>query len=127
MKSRTAGQAVGQQAESWALEYLQQQGLKLIERNFHCHSGEIDLILRDKENLVFAEVRYRHKKSHGTGVETVDGAKQRKILRSAEYYLYSKKLWDHPCRFDVIGISIDAEQQVEIIWEKNAFDGNYYI
>ncbi len=126
MKNSTA-QTVGQQAEDWALQYLQQQGLKLIERNFYCQSGEIDLIFRDKENLVFTEVRYRHKSSHGTGVETVDGAKQRKILRSAEYYLYSKKLWDHPCRFDVIGISLDTQQQVEIVWEKNAFDGNYYI
>ncbi|MCD6045259.1 MAG: putative endonuclease [Gammaproteobacteria bacterium] len=124
--AKTAVQTIGQQAETWALRYLQERGLELIERNFYCPNGEIDLILRDKEDLVFAEVRYRQQKSHGTGVETVNGAKQRKILRSAEYYLYSKKLWDHPCRFDVIGVSMDAEQQVAIVWEKNAFDGNYY-
>jgi putative endonuclease len=124
--SKIASQTIGQQAEAWALRYLQQQGLELVERNFYCHNGEIDLILRDKADLVFAEIRYRRQKSHGTGVETVDRAKQRKILRSAEYYLYSKNLWDHPCRFDVIGISLDAQQRVEIVWEKNAFDGNYY-
>ena len=124
--SKSAIQVVGPQAETWALHYLQRKGLKLIERNFQCHSGEIDLILRDKEDLVFAEVRYRSQNSHGTGVETVDGVKQRKILRSAEYYLYSKKLWDHPCRFDVIGVSMDVQQQVTLVWEKNAFDGNYY-
>lgn len=119
-------QTIGQQAETMALRYLQQQGLELVERNFSCQNGEIDLILRDKEDLVFTEVRYRHKKDYGTSVETVNAAKQRKILRSAEYYLYSKKLWEHPCRFDVIGISMDTQQRIEITWEKNAFDGNYY-
>ncbi len=125
--NKTEVQSIGQQAETWALHYLQQQGLKLVARNFYCHNGEIDLILKDKEELVFAEVRYRRQKSHGTGIETVNGVKQRKIIRSAEYYLYNQKLWDHPCRFDVVGVSVDEVMKVEINWEKNAFDANCYM
>jgi len=125
--SKSIIQEIGSQAETWALDYLKKQGLDLVARNFHCHRGEIDLILKDKEDLVFVEVRYRQQKNFGSGIETVDGAKQRKIIHSAEYYLYSQKIWDHPCRFDVIGISVDIKQRIEIVWEKNAFFGNYYI
>lgn len=125
--SKTPVQEIGEQAETWALEYLKKQGLSLVTRNFHCHRGEIDLILKDKEDLVFVEVRYRQQKGFGTGVETVNSAKKRKIIQSAEYYLYSQKIWEHPCRFDVIGISFDTKQRIEIVWERNAFWGNCYI
>ena len=65
------------------------------------------------------------KKEYGSGIETVDAIKQRKLYRSAEYYLHRHKLWDAPCRFDVIGVGWDDQQQLEVSWEKNAFDGNY--
>ena len=120
-------QHMGQQAETWVLTYLQKKGLQLVTRNFRCHRGEIDLILKDKEDLVFVEVRYRQHKNYGTSIETIDGIKQRKIIQSAEYYLYSQKLWEHPCRFDVVGVTHNLADKVEIVWEKNAFDNSFYI
>lgn len=125
--SKTTQQNIGQQAETWVLGYLQKQGLELVTRNFRCHRGEIDLILRDKQDLVFVEVRYRLHKNYGTGIDSINGTKQRKIIHSAEYYLYSQKLWDHPCRFDVVGVTLDLADKIEITWEKNAFDNSYYI
>ncbi len=116
-------QKIGQAAETLALEYLKQQGLSLITRNFNCRLGEIDLILKDQDTLVFAEIRYRQKGSHGDAVSTVDFVKQRKLLRSAEYYLQVQNIKDNQaCRFDVLGLSLDAREQVNIDWHKNAFE-----
>ncbi|SHE97804.1 putative endonuclease [Microbulbifer donghaiensis] len=107
--------------EEAAARYLQAAGLTLIERNYHSRRGEIDLIARDGDTVVFAEVRYRRSDRYGTASATVDGRKQQKLLATAYSYLQHKKL-DCPCRFDVIAIdgARDGEGQ-KIQWIKNAF------
>ena len=108
----------GQQAESAACDYLQQQGLQLVARNFRCRTGEIDLIMQEQQCLVFIEVRYRHKKNYGSGAESITVSKRKKLLRTAEYYLLQQQLVDKiTCRFDIIDIS--NHSQIE--WIRDAF------
>ena len=79
--------AFGQQAEQRALDFLQSKGLRLQERNFRCKTGEIDLIMRDKQSLVFVEVRYRSRCDYGHAFETVGSRKRGRILSTAAHYL----------------------------------------
>ena len=110
-------QATGSAAESRALNHLQGQGLRLIETNYHCKCGEIDLIMYDGDTLVFTEVRSRKSSQYGTAQETVTPAKQRKVIRTSQFYLQQKKLFESkPFRFDVIAINAGNLQ-----WIKSAF------
>lgn len=114
-------QGIGQAAENAAAIYLEQQGLQLIERNFSCKTGEIDLILKDQDQLVFAEVRFRKNHQFGGAAASVTLAKQQKLHRTASYYL---KRWHSPpaCRFDVVAMTFDSQQQIICEnWIKNAF------
>ena len=102
--------------EERAAAYLKDRGLEILCRNYRCPCGEIDLIARDGNCLVFVEVKYR--KTPGTALYAVNGKKQRMISRTAAYYLTcSEQEADLPCRFDVVGIEGD-----EFTWIKNAFD-----
>ena len=78
---------LGQQAELWACQYLEQQGLALITKNYHCRRGEIDLIMRDEKALVFIEVRYRKSARFGSALESVNYKKQQKLIITAEHYI----------------------------------------
>ena len=106
----------GNLAEYEACKYLQKQGLTLIEKNYHCRSGEIDLIMQDDEHIVFVEVRYRKNGSHGSALDSVNQTKINKIITTANHYLMQHQL-DKPTRFDVIGFDASDEPK----WVSNAF------
>jgi putative endonuclease len=108
-----SSRAKGAEAEAYALKYLQQHGLILITQNFYSRFGEIDLIMRDKESLVFVEVRAR-KKSISDGIESISISKQRKLVKAANYYLV-KLGRDIACRFDAF--IIDGQGNFQ--WLKN--------
>ena len=111
---------IGSNAENLAIKFLQQRGLQLAARNFHCRRGEIDLIMRDGNFLVFVEVRYRKNDYFGSAAESVTQQKQRRLLTTAAYYLQQeKRSGDTPCRFDVVTLS--GRQNPRIEWIKNAF------
>lgn len=111
----------GKIAEDIAAEYLTKQGLKLIDQNFHCRFGEIDLIGLDQQILTFIEVRYRKNEQYLAVVETIDQHKCRKLIITSEYYLTQHKNYrDNQCRYDVITITGELNQPV-IEWIKNAF------
>jgi len=113
--------ATGKQAETSACKYLQAQGLTLVERNYLCKRGEIDLIMRDKHSTVFVEVRYRRNDRFGNGAESVDWRKQAKLLATAEHYLQQHpKAAQNACRFDVVAITTENGQQT-IDWIVDAF------
>lgn len=96
---------LGKEYEDFAVKYLESRGFRILERNFRCRNGEVDIIARDGGTLVFAEVKYRSTERMGNPLETVNREKQRRICRSARYYMMIKHLpEDTPCRFDVIGI-----------------------
>lgn len=105
-------------AEDRALVYLQQRGLRLIERNFRCKGGEIDLILAEPASnlLVFVEVRQRSSQRYGGAAASVTRAKQAKLIIAAQVFL-QRHADLPPCRFDVVAIDDDA-----IEWIKQAFE-----
>ena len=109
--------ADGNAAESLAAAWLEQQGLRIVTRNYHCRSGEIDLIARDGDSLVFVEVRLRRSSAFGGAAESVNRAKQTRILSAARHYLMNQP--EQPCRFDVI--ALDALDADSIEWLRDAF------
>lgn len=111
--------AQGTAAETLALCYLEARGLTLETRNFRCRGGELDLIMRDGEYLVFVEVRSRRYARYGIPAESVTRAKQRRLLRAAALYL-QRRHFDLPCRFDVVAI-LQPDDEPRIEWIQDAF------
>lgn len=107
----------GDVAEHLAAEFLQRNGLQLMESNFRCRFGEIDLILRDGATLVFVEVRQRTNPSFGGAAASVTSAKQGRIARAAQIYLQQQRK-EMVCRFDVV--VMDGNHRIE--WIKSAFE-----
>lgn len=110
----------GPAAEKLAVEFLLRNGLTLIESNFRSRHGEIDLIMRDGDTLVFAEVRLRSHSAFGGAAGSITAAKQNKIVRTAQFYLQQTRS-RAPCRFDAVLLdSLDAKR---VEWIQNAFEG----
>ncbi len=109
-------QSIGAEAERRAADYLIRHGLKLVERNFRCRGGEIDLILRDSDVLVFVEVRARAASRFGGAAESITAGKQARIVLAARHYLARHGL-DVPCRFDALLLDGD-----KMAWIRNAFE-----
>lgn len=112
----TPQQRLGRLGEDRALAHLQAQGLTLLERNFLCKSGELDLIMLEGPMLVFVEVRRRASSRFGGAVYSVTPAKQQRLLRAAQYYLLRHKI-PPPCRFDLV--TIDNEK---LSWIQNMLE-----
>ncbi len=107
----------GQEAEIRAKKHLQDQGLKCLTQNYRSRYGEIDLVMQDKDNIVFVEVRLRNNNQFGSALETVDRKKQEKIQITAQAYMSEHTLYQtHAMRFDVVGFD---KHQVQ--WIKGAF------
>lgn len=111
--------ARGQEAEEAACAFLRKNGLRLLARNYRTPFGEIDLVMRDGDTLVFVEVRFRGRADFGQPAETVVAAKQRRLRATAEHYLQSVRgASKKPCRFDIVALS-GATASIE--WLRNAF------
>ncbi len=120
VKGKTT-RTIGEETESLACQYLQAQGLRLLERNFSVALGEIDLIMKDRHSLVFIEVRYRRNNNFGSGAETITPGKQRKLLATAACYLQrNPQQADRPARFDVVSMVME-NSRYSINWIRNAF------
>lgn len=121
LSESTAKQLRGQQAEDLACRYLLAQGLQLLERNYRCTRGEIDLIMKHRDSIVFVEVRYRNTQRYGGGIESVDRRKQAKLITCALRYLQRHHMSDSiPSRFDVIAVAPEREQDA-VQWIRDAF------
>jgi putative endonuclease len=107
----------GNAAEELACIFLQQKGLKLVERNFRCAYGEIDLIMQDVKTLVFIEVRLRSSADFGGAAMSINQTKQQKLKRTAALYLQTHG--DSACRFDAILMSKVDINALE--WIQDAF------
>ncbi|MGY6555855.1 MAG: YraN family protein [Wenzhouxiangella sp.] len=123
--NQTARQISGAEAEAMAERFLFAQGLRLVERNYRCRAGEIDLVMLDPvdaaaEQLVFVEVRFRPPGALVSAIETVDERKQHKLIQAARHFLMNHPAFaEHPCRFDVIGVEALEEAPH---WIANAFE-----
>jgi putative endonuclease len=116
--------AIGDHAEWCACKYLERHGLKLLEKNFRCRSGEIDLIMRHGDSLVFVEVRYRRQIDFGHAAETVSPRKQDRIIRCAKLYMSCHQCWNVPARFDVVSVE-GKINQMQFIWITDAFQVDF--
>lgn len=109
--------ALGEQKEQLAAEFLKNQGLQIIHMNFRCKIGEIDIIAKEKECLVFCEVKYRKNEEYGHPLDAVNSKKQHKIIQTARYYMLTNNISENSeIRFDVVGILGD-----KITYVRNAF------
>jgi putative endonuclease len=109
---------IGELGERQGLKHLKKAGYKIVEKNFRAIAGEIDIIARDKGDLVFVEIKLRTTSEFGTPGEAVDARKQGKIIRSALQYVKTKKISGANIRFDVLSIG-PGEEEINLI--KNAF------
>ncbi len=107
----------GQQHELEALKLLQSAGLKLLMQNYRTKTGEIDIVMKDKDTLVFVEVRYRKNIQYGDGAATITKQKQSRITKAAQAYIQQYH-YRGPCRFDVVALSAQHSPD----WIQNAFE-----
>lgn len=107
----------GQAAEALAADHLARRGIKVLQRNYRCRGGEIDLICDDRGTLVFVEVRMRSNARFGGAAASVTAAKRRRIVLAARHFLAGKP--QPPCRFDVI--ALDRLDPAAVSWIRDAF------
>ncbi len=122
-KGKKYKQLLGAKGEAAAARYLRQHGYRIVERNFRCALGELDLIAYKGDTLVFVEVRTNSPAFAGMAEASIGWRKQRKLRQLATYYLKLKGLLEHPCRFDVVIVLFDEErpQSCEVRIIDNAF------
>lgn len=113
---------LGRQGEEAAAQYLENNGYRVLYRNYRCQLGEIDLIALDGGVLVFVEVRARSGDQYGLAQESVTGRKQNKLRQLAWHYLKASGKTGSACRFDVVAILFDGENKVKRLEHiENAF------
>lgn len=112
---------LGRKGEKIALKYLKKSGFEIIESGFRALRGEIDIIAKEKDTIVFVEVKTRTSYEFGTPLEAVDFKKQAQIKKIASIYISKKFQKFIPCRFDVIGIIMNKKGEPEISHIRNAF------
>ena len=109
--------AAGGRAEALAAEFLVARGLSIVERNFRCRRGEIDIIARDGDTLVFAEVRLRTRSDYGGAAASITARKRARMTAAALFYLGGRSGTPPPCRFDALLLDgLDADR---IEWLKD--------
>ena len=115
-------QALGTRAEQLAAEDYERRGCPVVDRNYRYRGGELDLVVRDGDTLVFVEVRARRSADYGSPFETVGREKQRRVARAAEHWLVTHGLTRAFARFDVVSVLLpaDATPQIEVF--TNAFE-----
>jgi putative endonuclease len=122
----TYQQKAGKQAETQACSFLEQNGLKLLCKNYQCYHGEIDLIMQDKDHIVFVEVRIRHRDDYGSALESINNRKIQKLIKAATQFLQWKKwLYRVSSRFDVVTLQW-VNDSIKLDWIKNAFTVDRY-
>ena len=115
--------AIGRLGEQIAESYLKTSGYRIIERNYRCPVGEIDLIAEEKGILAFVEVRTLSSRNWGLPQMSINFSKRQKIVKTSLYYLSQTNMWDRSCRFDIVDVILQTEteeQHVELL--RGAFE-----
>ncbi len=113
---------LGQRGEGIACKALEKEGYRILEKNFRCRQGEIDIIAEERGVICFIEVKSRFSESFGLPEEAVTGWKQRKLLTAAVIYLEKKRIKSQDVRFDVVSVDLKTEK-ARIL--RNAFDVDF--
>jgi putative endonuclease len=114
----------GTPGESLACDHLRRHRFEILERNFRSRAGEIDIVARDGDVLVFVEVKERSDASHGAAVEAVTGPKRRRVIRAAERWAAAHHQSESRIRFDVVSIDWEASGEGTIRHDRAAFDSD---
>lgn len=117
-------QKIGKKGEEKACSYLKRHGYELLDRNYHMRGGELDIIAKDGEELVFVEVKTRTDQQFGMPAEAVTKLKQQHLIHAARHYIHQKHLYDLAARFDVIEVLIHETNlfhKITVNHIKNAF------
>lgn len=114
-------QNIGKSGENIAVGYLIDRGYKIIQRNFRVPRGEIDIVAKDKDILVFVEVKNFSYRNFYLPMYSISERKKRMIRRTAEEYLYRNDIMNNDCRFDFVFIYLDEKNERRIELIKNAF------
>ena len=115
---------LGRRAEDLACRHLEALGFQLLERNYRCRAGEIDLVMLDGATLALVEVRSRSTSAHGGAAATVGARKQQRFIRAARHLMLTRRDWRSlPVRFDVVAI-LQAEGEPQVEWIRDAFQLN---
>lgn len=110
----------GRDVEARARRFLESRGLELVESNYTCRLGELDLVMLDSDTLVVAEVRYRARSDYGRAEETVGMRKQKRLVHATEHFLLTHRRYGElPVRFDVLAVAGDEDDT--ITWIRDAF------
>jgi len=122
IKKGDANKGLGDRGEELAASWLEKHGLKVIERNFRCKGGEVDIVARDGKTTVFVEVKTRRNLAYGVPQLAITPFKQRQISKAALTWLLKNRSQDHPARFDVIAIILETEFTYRIEHIRDAFE-----
>ena len=120
-KSKTKNKIKGNFGEDIVEKYLVKNDFEILNRNFKCNFGEIDIIFKDKDEIVFAEIKTRTGLEYGFPVESVTYFKKKHILNTAKYFIYINELENIPLRFDIIEVLLLENQKPIINHIKNVF------
>lgn len=112
--------AAGDLGEDAAARYLETKGFRVLERNWRWRQWELDLVCRDRDTVVFVEVKTRAKGSMGAPGDALTRAKQARLIKAASHYLTEHDLWDAPCRFDLASVT-DTGASLDVEHEENVF------
>ena len=113
---------LGQWGEKRCEKHLKKQGLKTLTRNYTCKTGELDLVMADADGtVVFVEVKTRKDEVFAPAEDVITESKKRKLCRTAKYFLRVQKIENRPCRFDIVTVTLDANNQEIIKHYPNAF------
>lgn len=116
----------GNIAEKFAASFLKKNGYKILDLNFRSKFGEIDIISRSKDILCFVEVKFRKNRDFGLPEDFVDHRKQKKIIKTALYYLSIKEIEDLNIRFDIVSVEPGVKNKLNARLIKNAFEADIY-
>ncbi|MCL6634598.1 MAG: YraN family protein [Peptococcaceae bacterium] len=113
---------LGRKGEEAAARYLEKNGYRILNRNYICRLGEIDMVALDGDTIVFVEVRSRTSDEFGLAQESINGRKKTKLRQLAWHYLKAEGKTGRGCRFDVVAVSFDSEGRVKRVEHiENAF------
>jgi len=125
MQQKSGNSSLGNVGESIAATFLKGVGFSIVERNFRCVCGELDIVARDGRTIVFIEVKCRNNQIYGPPQLAVTPFKQRQISKAALVWLSKRRLYDAEARFDVVAILLHDGELPEIEHIRNAFDLAY--
>jgi len=116
-----ARRALGKKGEAAARAFLERRGVYILAANYACAAGEIDLIGREREAILFIEVKTRTSEAFGPPQLAVHQRKQRQIVRTAQWFLAERRMPEVACRFDVLAVTFMSDELPRIQWVRDAF------